>query len=128
MCTCQKRRQNSVSGSMKRGTFKIITTGASVAAGYAAGKFVSNLSFVQANPIFSVIAPLGGALLTQSFLGKNAIPVAVGMAAAGVINGVTTYLPGVASAAGLAGVPYRSAYLPGVSGSPYEIAPSVRMG
>lgn len=118
-----------MSGPMKRGTFKIVSTGASVAAGYAAGKFVSNLSFVQANPIFSVLAPVGGALLAHNFLGKNGMPIAVGMAASGVINGVQNYLPGVAAAAGLAGVPYRSAYLPGVSGGPsYEVAPSVRMG
>lgn len=100
----------------------VLVTGGKVAAGYAGSRFISCMGFAQANPMLQVALPIGGAILTQSLLGKNSTPIAAGMVAGGVMNGIQQYLPGVASALCLppapavAGVPYRSLHSPGVAG------------
>lgn len=111
---------------MKRGTMNNIQTGATVALGFAAANVLNKTGFIAANPMLQVVAPIGAAILTKSMLGSKGSTLALGMIAAGVINGVRAYAPGVASTVGLAGVPYRSGYLPGVSGR--ELPQSIVMG
>lgn len=106
----------------------MIKNGLQVTGGFAASRIVSNIPFVAANPVFRVLAPVGGALLVSSFLGKKAAPIATGMVVGGIVNGVQEYLPGVASQAGLSGfLPTRSNYTPGVSG-PGGSYPNVVLG
>jgi len=99
-------------------TSKIVTTGLAVAGGYAAGKAVSNLQFIQSNPLFAILAPVAGAIATPMLMGKGATAksIAAGMVSAAATTAVAQYLPEVASQVGLAGVPYRTALTPGVAG------------
>lgn len=95
----------------------MIKNGLQVGAGFVGSRIVSNIPFVAANPVFRVLAPVGGALLVSSFMGKKAAPIAAGMIAGGAVNAVQQYLPDVAAQAGIAGfLPTRSNYTPGVSG------------
>lgn len=100
-------------------TSKIVKTGLAVAGGYAAGKAVASIPFVQSNPLFAILAPVGGAILTPMLLGKGATAktIAAGMVAAAATSAVAQYAPGVASSVGLAGVPFRSTLTPGVAGN-----------
>lgn len=121
MCrACQGRRKKTqVSGMNTKSASKIVMTGAKTAAGYAAANLLGRLPFIAANPTLKAVAPLVGAVVAKSFLGKKGDEIAIGMAVNGVINTVQTFAPGVAQQAGLGAAPYKSAYLPGVSGAGY---------
>lgn len=106
----------------------MIKNGLQVGAGFVGSRIVSNIPFVAANPVFRILAPVGGALLVSSFMGKKAAPIAAGMIAGGAVNAVQQYLPDVAAQAGISGfLPTRSNYTPGVSG-PGGSYPNVVLG
>lgn len=118
MCkACQrKRRRSNVSGMNTKSASKIVMTGAKTAAGYAAANLLGRVPIIAANPTLRAIAPLAGAVIAKSMLGKKGDEIAIGMAVNGVIGAVQTFAPGVASQAGLGGAPYKSNYIPGISG------------
>lgn len=123
MCrACQGRRKRTrVSGMNTKSASKIVMTGAKTAAGYAAANFLGRVPFIAANPTLKAVAPIVGAVLTKSLMGKKGDEIAIGMAVNGVISTIQTFAPGVATQAGLGAAPYKSAYLPGVSGTPAVI-------
>ena len=121
--TCGSRRVKTVSGMNTKKIKEVIMTGAGVAAGTIIANKVGQLSFAQANPVFGTLLPIVGAVVAKQVLGKNGNGIALGMAATGINNAVSNYLPGVAAQAGLpspgvSGTAYaRSTILPGVSGN-----------
>lgn len=129
-CTQCKRQAAKVAGmaKSKKSMSKIVTGGLAVAGGYAAGKAVGALPFVQANPILQIAAPVVGAIVTPMLLGKGVTSAAVasGMVAAAATTAVTQYAPDLASKVGLSGVPYRSLNMPGVGNIPAGAVPKVR--
>ena len=106
---------------MKKSTSKIVMTGLNVAGGVAAGRIVSKLPFVNANPTIRIIAPLVGAFAVNKFMGKKGDALAAGMVAASALDAVATFAPGIAANAGVAGLgggtPYKSLHFPGVAGT-----------
>lgn len=115
---------------MKRGTSSNIKTGVTVAAGFAVAALLTNkLPFVQSNPILQIAAPIAGAIFVPTLVkGPMGKSLAAGMIAAAAINTAKTYAPGLASQMAISGVPYRSAYLPGVSGTSNGVPMGVSMG
>lgn len=104
---------------MKKSTSKIVMTGVKATGGIVAGRIVSRLPFVNANPAMRIAAPLIGAFLTQKFLGSKGDAVAAGMVAASALDAIATYAPGLAAGtgvAGLGGAPIKSLHIPGVAG------------
>lgn len=106
-----------------KGQSQIIMNGVKVAGGFLAGKFVSNIGFVQANPMLRIAVPIVGAVLAKSFLGNNSAPIAAGMVVAGVTNAIQQFAPGLATQAGLGGPAVKSLYYPGVSGIGAQFQP-----
>ncbi|MEO0873809.1 MAG: hypothetical protein AAFY48_04300, partial [Bacteroidota bacterium] len=93
---------------------QIVSNGLPVAGGFIAGNMVANLPFAQANPLLAAVLPIGAGIVTPMVLKSDTgISLGIGMAVAGVVNGVKTLLPSVAPIAGLTGTPYRSTLLPG---------------
>ncbi|MEL6357581.1 MAG: hypothetical protein AAFQ37_11700, partial [Bacteroidota bacterium] len=116
---CNRRVKRANVSGMK--TANLLSDGLPVAGGFIAGSMLNQLSFVQQNPILSAAAPIAGAIVTPMVLGKRSKMgknLALGMAVAGVVNGIKVLAPSVAPLAGLSGVPYRSVLSPGVSGMP----------
>jgi len=97
---------------------KFLSTSLPIAGGYVAGNFLANkIGFVRDNPLLRAVAPIGGAMAIQMFFGRKAEGIATGMLVSGAVNGVKAMLPDVANTVGLSGVPYKSTFLPGVSGT-----------
>ena len=127
-CKCKKKRAAKVAGMARRkknSMSTLVTTGLAVAGGFAAGKAVSKIPFIAANPIVGIVAPVAGAIVTPMLLGKTATAgsLAAGMIAAAATSAVGQFAPTVANQIGLSGIPYRSLDIPGVGSSP---APKIR--
>lgn len=120
-CTkCKKgRRRSKISGMKKNNITSTVTDGLMVAGGYAAANILNNkISFIQANPVIGVILPVAlGVALKGMKKGTGGCALASGMIAAGVVQGVKTFVPGIAEQVGIAGYISRSNYTPGVTGN-----------
>lgn len=97
-------------------------TGLNVAGGIAAGRIVSRLIPTTTSPLLRIAAPLAGAIAVKKFVkGKSSDALAAGMVASSVLDAVSTFAPGLASGAGVAGLggstPYKSLTFPGVAGT-----------
>lgn len=104
---------------MKKSTSKIVMSGVKAAAGFAAGRIVSRVPIVNANPMLRIAAPLAGAFLTHKMMGVKGAEIAAGMVTASAVDAVATFAPGIAAQTGIAGLnagPSKSLYLPGVAG------------
>jgi len=129
-CNTCKKQAAKVAG-MKRtknSSSQIIMTGLEVAGGFVLGKAAGAIPFVAANPMFRIVAPLGGAILMPMLLGKSATTanLSAGMITAAATSAVQEYAPGIATTVGLAGTPYKSTWLPGVGqGNGYSQMPKV---
>jgi hypothetical protein len=95
---------------MKIVNLKTITSGAKVAAGFAAGSLVTKAA--GQSGVIGVLIPFIGAGLTAAMMGKKGSEIAIGMASYGVVNGVRHFAPGIASQVGLAGIGGGVGYLP----------------
>lgn len=116
-CKSKRRRRSNISGMKKNQIGSTVKDGLLVAGGYAAANILNNkVSFVQSNPIIGVIAPIALGVLLKGKQGTGGCALASGMIAAGIVQGVKTFVPGIAESVGIAGYISRSNYTPGVAG------------
>jgi hypothetical protein len=93
---------------------QLVTRGAKLAAGFAAGSLVTKA--VNQPGIIGTLVPFIGAALTAGFAGKAGAEVAAGMATFGVVNAVRVHAPDISNKIGLSG--HGVGYLP----APYSTA------
>lgn len=120
MCkSCTSGRSKAKVAGMKKSTSKLVKNGLVIAGGLIVGGLASKVSFIQANPILKVAAPLAGGFLVSKMMGAKGAQLAEGMVVLTVLQAVNTFVPAVgaqitSSLSG--GVPFKSTYLPGVAG------------